>query len=100
MDARPPKAPHSLRAGAQNGHSRAPRLEGPRGYLVLVATDDASGQRVFALLGEENVLGRAPTCSVHVPNDGVPRRHARVTIENDEYWLEDVGSRNGTFLNG
>ncbi len=34
------------------------------------------------------------------PDTTVSRRHAQLTFENDAYWLEDMGSRSGTWLNG
>ncbi len=36
---------------------------------------------------------------VAVPFEGVSRRHARITFDGKEYWIEDVGSANGTYLN-
>jgi pSer/pThr/pTyr-binding forkhead associated (FHA) protein len=33
-------------------------------------------------------------------NDSVSRRHARIVVEHGQHWLEDLGSANGTYLNG
>jgi pSer/pThr/pTyr-binding forkhead associated (FHA) protein len=33
-------------------------------------------------------------------NETVSARHARLSFRRDQWWLEDLGSRNGTFLNG
>jgi pSer/pThr/pTyr-binding forkhead associated (FHA) protein len=50
--------------------------------------------------GEAMVIGRAPDCD-HVLNDPmVSGRHARVFRADDRIWIEDLGSRNGTYLNG
>ncbi len=46
------------------------------------------------------LLGRAPECDVFVPVQQVSRRHARVWPQEGALWVEDLGSKNGTFLNG
>lgn len=46
------------------------------------------------------VLGRAAECDVPVDSPRASRRHARVTAEGDRAVLEDLGSKNGTFVNG
>jgi len=54
----------------------------------------------FALLQGENVIGRDPHAAVHIDHTLISRRHARVSVEGDEAVVEDLQSRNGTFLNG
>src|SRR5262245_66265237 len=54
-------------------------------------------------LGSRCALGRAPTCQVAVlfkDNSTVSRLHAQVERQDDSYFIEDQGSRNGTFVNG
>lgn len=52
-------------------------------------------------LGEETItLGRSPDCNVHLPLANVSRVHAQVAFRNDEYYLEDLDSTNGTYVNG
>ncbi|GEM_PF-1600538 len=48
----------------------------------------------------EAVLGRDPRCHVQLQLPNVSRIHARVVHRNEEYEIEDLGSTNGTFLNG
>ena len=46
-------------------------------------------------------IGRGEACEVAVPNERASREHARVyQAESGSFLLEDLGSRNGTFLNG
>lgn len=66
---------------------------------VTVLTGSASGQ-VFKLPRGNTVLGRAPNAEVRLVDDGVSRHHARLRLETDQLWVEDLESRNGTFVNG
>lgn len=48
----------------------------------------------------ETVIGRHPDCAIQIPSNMVSRKHARVVREGDRYFVEDLGSGNGTFVNG
>lgn len=48
----------------------------------------------------EFVIGRAPACQLCIDDPVVSRRHARIRVRADAATLEDMGSRNGLFLNG
>ena len=56
--------------------------------------------QTFQVGQEEAVLGREAGLAVSLPLDGISRRHARITWDGQIHWLEDLGSTNGTFLNG
>jgi diguanylate cyclase (GGDEF)-like protein len=51
-------------------------------------------------LDGEVVLGRDPACSVPLPSDEVSRRHARIDVDGGGHVLADLGSTNGTWVNG
>ena len=53
----------------------------------------------FPLLFETTVLGRHPYCEVVLDHGAVSREHARILRNNNRYYVEDLHSRNGTFLN-
>lgn len=57
------------------------------------------GGREIALKAE-TVLGRSGECDVLLTEGHASRRHARVLLADGNYWLEDLGSSNGTFVNG
>lgn len=60
-----------------------------------------AGQAVsYSLSGEETVIGRHPDCQVQLDSNMVSRRHAQVVGQGEQYFVEDLGSGNGTFLNG
>ena len=44
-------------------------------------------------------IGRDPACECVIPDKTVSTRHARLTFHHKHWWLEDLGSTNGTFLN-
>lgn len=46
------------------------------------------------------LVGRAPECDMCLRDSGLSRRHARLVPTNDGVQIEDLGSTNGTFLNG
>ena len=48
----------------------------------------------------ENVVGREPPVEVWIDSGGVSRRHARVVVEGPTVTVEDLGSKNGTWVNG
>jgi DNA-binding winged helix-turn-helix (wHTH) protein len=58
------------------------------------------GDREIALAEGENVLGRDPRAAVWIDLDSVSRRHARIMVKEGNATLEDLGSKNGTFLEG
>jgi pSer/pThr/pTyr-binding forkhead associated (FHA) protein len=68
------------------------------GTLVLTMLD--GGQRLVALDRDVTTLGRSDTCAIAVPSPTVSRLHASIKLEHDRYLLSDVGSANGTFVNG
>jgi len=59
------------------------------------------GQAVpYPLDGDEILIGRHPDCGVQLESSAVSRRHARVFIKDGRYLIEDLGSGNGTSVNG
>ena len=69
-----------------------------RAYLIVLV-GSAVGQ-MYKLSGGEAVIGRGKRCDVRLTDEGVSRSHARIRADAGGLWLEDLGSRNGTFCNG
>jgi hypothetical protein len=59
-----------------------------------------SPRRQWTLKRAAVVIGRSEDCQVVIDDRQASRHHARVTQTEDGYVLEDLGSKNGTFLNG
>ena len=53
----------------------------------------------FELTGHETIIGRSPECGIMLDSPTVSRRHARLVLDGDNYSLEDLQTRNGTFVN-
>jgi DNA-binding winged helix-turn-helix (wHTH) protein len=65
-----------------------------RGYAVQW------GIRQVPLAAGENVIGRSPDALISVASSKVSRRHARILVEAGGATLEDLDSKNGTYLGG
>jgi len=46
------------------------------------------------------MIGRAPLNDVVLEQPGVSRQHAGIRGDSEGYWVADLGSRNGTYVNG
>jgi DNA-binding winged helix-turn-helix (wHTH) protein len=58
------------------------------------------GSRRVPLVDGENIVGRDPDLEVALDATTVSRRDARITVSRDATMLQDLGSKNGTFLGG
>jgi serine phosphatase RsbU (regulator of sigma subunit) len=67
-------------------------------YYLLANNGPQQGRR-YDLKGEKYVLGRHPDCDIVIEVGAVSRNHCQVVRDGTGYALEDLGSRNGTFVN-
>ena len=56
------------------------------------------GRRRISIEPGETIIGRDPGASLFLDDRSVSRRHARIVLAEDGATLEDLGSKNGTFL--
>jgi pSer/pThr/pTyr-binding forkhead associated (FHA) protein len=78
--------------------TRRPEPDGAAPSLSPFAV--LQGPREIPLYEGENLLGRVPEGVVRLTSEKASRRHARVVVDGHRAVLEDLGSKNGTFLNG
>ncbi len=55
---------------------------------------------VIPICEPEVIIGRGTDVSMQIVAEGVSRRHARITLRGGGYWVEDLGSTNGTICRG
>ena len=67
--------------------------------VVLVMFKD-QGRRDFPLKDEKTILGRRQDCGLRIPTQDVSRQHCEVLIHKKILAVKDLGSSNGTFVNG
>ncbi len=67
---------------------------------TLTVRQGAEIGKVYELGDGESVIGRSPECSIVLDVAAVSRRHAIINLVDDQYWVQDTGSRNGTIING
>ena len=67
---------------------------------VLVMFRSDGERRSFSMARDMTVIGRREDCDLRIPLGEVSRKHCRIVRDGDTLKLEDLGSSNGTFLNG
>jgi DNA-binding winged helix-turn-helix (wHTH) protein len=73
-------------------------LEGSGNLSTGVAPRVLWEKRVIPLVEGDNVLGRDEDVTVRIDAPGVSRRHARIRVSGPEATIEDLGSKNGTYV--
>lgn len=96
------KKPRFIRTAHRFGYafcgttSEVPRPEaGETAFCWLLI-----GGRRMPLRPGENILGREPEDGINLDSPTVSRRHARISISGTDAAIEDLGSKNGTFVGG
>ena len=67
--------------------------------ILQITRGPNSGQN-YELSERDYVLGRHPDCDIIVDTGAVSRHHAQISAKEDHFYIEDLKSRNGTFVNG
>jgi pSer/pThr/pTyr-binding forkhead associated (FHA) protein len=69
-------------------------------HTKLIVASGKSAGRAISIKRSKLLIGRAEDCDVRPLSEDVSRRHCAVHAGVAEVWVEDLGSRNGTFVNG
>ncbi len=76
--------------------SITPRRDRP---CLTVLTGACTGT-IYKLAQGSHIIGRKENTELRITDDGISRSHAKVRCEGDLVFVEDMGSRNGTYVNG
>lgn len=76
-----------------------PKTDSGEGCLVLIYPPGPDMGRRWGLETAEIVVGRGSDCDIQIDRDSVSRRHARVFRSDDQWFVEDLGSTNGSYIN-
>ena len=76
----------------------APKAVAVRTYMMAIATE--GGPRLFVFQMANLLIGRLPDNHLGLNHTSVSRRHAKISVTPKGVVLEDMGSQNGTTVNG
>lgn len=79
--------------------SPAPR-PGGRSYVLRFISGKYQGGEFPISADKQILIGRSSDLDMVLVEDMVSRKHARIAMQADQIWIEDLGSTNGTFVNG
>ena len=68
--------------------------------MFIIVYRELDRETRFVLKPGDTVAGRAEICDLRIDDPSLSRWHACFTVDGDRCSLKDVGSRNGTFVNG
>jgi len=72
--------------------------ERDRAYLIVIQGSNVG--EMYKITKDEVVIGRGTEADLQFLDSGISRQHAGIRLEGKEMVVVDMGSRNGTFLNG
>ena len=90
--------PLAVLDAADRGEDLSSRVAPPVPWQIQALNEPLKG-RAFPLQGKL-LVGRDAACDIVVPSSHVSRRHAEFSIRAGAPWVHDLGSSNGTFVNG
>lgn len=79
-------------------HELEQRTQRNRAYLIVLAGSNVG--EMYRVEEGETFLGRGTNATIRLNDDGISRRHARLVQINNDVFIEDLKSSNGTTVNG
>ncbi len=104
-----PAPPAARRHASPNDPTMVTAPPPPAGPHLVVSTRDAGApgtpttpavQRRIVLTGRPMLIGREADADIKLEDTGVSRRHAEIRVDDDAFELVELGSTNGTTVNG
>lgn len=93
------RVPESARQAAKRSSRPAKAPKPRRGAPTHVLVVDGENRGTRAELADAPLLiGRGPDAAIRLDDDYVSTRHARIALSGDQWFVEDLGSTNGTYI--
>ncbi len=89
-----------MRNGENSGWGSRASVGDPSPYAVLTMRQGPKPGQRFIIRKGNITIGRLPANDVSIPDQQVSRHHATITWENEQFFIRDLGSANGTTVNG
>lgn len=89
-----------VRRAQRRAPAAHPSASGPGVLYVAEPAGTGLGRDHVVPLQARTSIGRGPGNALALDDDAVSNEHAVVTWRNDDWWIQDLGSTNGTLLNG
>jgi pSer/pThr/pTyr-binding forkhead associated (FHA) protein len=95
--ARVPEAARAAAGGGKPAKQKKPAKR--RGSPTQVVVTSGTNNGATAALDDAPILiGRGPDAAIRLEDDYVSTRHARIAASGDQWFVEDLGSTNGTYI--
>ena len=78
---------------------QAQRMDAPSLPALSLLRSDGLQEGSFHFTRAEVIIGRERGCDCRLADKTISARHARLSYHHGQWWAEDLGSKNGTFLN-
>lgn len=89
-----------VEVGFPEAHKMAQNRPPPGAVLIFHSGSGDNGPETVSISELQHVLGRPPFADIAVDNPFISRRHAEISYLDDSYSIRDLGSKNGTFVDG
>jgi len=88
---------YSIFADLRQGRHALTKVQIPTLSLQM-KTDQQTQEKKFSK--PEVVVGRDPAADLPLSEETISQRHCKISFHHKHWWIEDLGSTNGTYLNG
>ena len=77
----------------------ARQMDAPSLPALSLMRTDGEQEEAFRFTRAEVMIGRERGCDCRLADKTISARHARLAYHHNQWWVQDLGSKNGTFLN-